>query len=39
MIGIMDDTVEWGGTPAATSKPQLSSLMLTAGRTSQPRKR
>jgi hypothetical protein len=25
MIGIMDDTVEWGSTPAATSEPQLSS--------------
>ena len=39
MIGIMDDTVDWGSTPAATSDPQLPAQRLTAGGTSQPRMR
>ena len=32
MIGIMDDTVDWGSTPAATSDPQPQAERLTAGR-------
>lgn len=32
MIGIMDDTVDWGSTPAATSDPQLSGPEADRGR-------
>jgi hypothetical protein len=32
MIGIMDDTVDWGSTPAATSDPQPSGLEADRGR-------
>jgi hypothetical protein len=32
MIGIMDDTVDWGSTPAATSDPQPSGLEAARGR-------
>jgi hypothetical protein len=32
MIGIMDDTVDWGSTPAATSDPQPSSPEADRGR-------
>jgi hypothetical protein len=32
MIGIMDDTVDWGSTPAASSDPQPQARRLTAGR-------
>jgi len=36
MIGIMDDTVDWGSTPAATSDPQPSSLEADRGRDQSP---
>lgn len=32
MIGIMDDTVDWGSTPAATSDPQPQAQRLIPGR-------
>jgi hypothetical protein len=32
MIGIMDDTVDWGSTPAATADPQPSGLEADRGR-------
>jgi hypothetical protein len=32
MIGIMDDTVDWGSTPASTSDPQPPSLEADRGR-------
>ncbi len=32
MIGSMDDTVDWGSTPAATSDPQPQLQRLIAGR-------
>ena len=31
MIGIMEDTVDWGSTPAATSDPQPSGLEADRG--------